>query len=318
MAGDQGTLTDDDGADERNERLCEEMLDILQVSSRHDARELATSQDVTLSYQRRIIGDRIDIPPSGGDHYLLQLIGKGAGQDGGAADGGESRGDIRIVDLARSSELESMVPSGLSTSLPRQLLEKAGSRHLHGAVLKAEWPMTALVAACIEGLCALQARLTKLQADAAQQALATLLLAAWRGHAANGEAEPPHTRLRQRVLEFMDQHIHLQELSPALICHRLNVSRAHLYRAFAADGGVVKMLRDMRLDAVRRELVQAVRPPRSITEMAYSLGFSSANQLLRSFRARFGLTPSEARAELAAGRARDEADALSPLARLAG
>ena len=66
--------------------------------------------------------------------------------------------------------------------------------------------------------------------------------------------------------------------------------------AFANDGGVAKVLRDIRLDAAYRELTGAVRPLRSITEIAYSLGFSSGNQLLRSFRARFGVTPSEARA----------------------
>jgi AraC-like DNA-binding protein len=44
-------------------------------------------------------------------------------------------------------------------------------------------------------------------------------------------------------------------------------------------------------------LTQADHASRSITELAYTLGFSSGNQLLRSFRARFGVTPSEARAQ---------------------
>nr|WP_225737270.1 helix-turn-helix domain-containing protein [Dyella acidiphila] len=113
----------------------------------------------------------------------------------------------------------------------------------------------------------------------------------------DGHAVPSlGTRLRQTIVDFIARNLYLSELSPEFLCRRFNVSRAHLYRAFAADGGVAKVLRDMRLDAAYGELTDAGRATRSITEIAYSLGFSSASQLLRSFRTRFGITPKEARA----------------------
>ncbi|TFL12923.1 helix-turn-helix domain-containing protein [Pusillimonas noertemannii] len=101
--------------------------------------------------------------------------------------------------------------------------------------------------------------------------------------------------LRQRVVAFIEQNIHRPELSPRSISRRFNVSRSHLYRAFASDGGVAKFLRDKRLDAAARELTRAHSPAISIAELAHRLGFSSGNQFLRAFRNRFGITPSQAR-----------------------
>ncbi|MDO8979121.1 MAG: helix-turn-helix domain-containing protein [Afipia sp.] len=39
-------------------------------------------------------------------------------------------------------------------------------------------------------------------------------------------------------------------------------------------------------------------PSRSITEIAYDLGFSNSSQFLRAFRSRFAMTPSEAGREV--------------------
>jgi len=253
--------------------------------------------------QRRRRERRIAVP-GGLDHYLVQLFGAHAqhGQADGA-DGPAATGDLCIFDLAQP--LKSRLDAGatLSVLLPRPLLEKATSlRNLHGLVLKAESPMTSLVVACLQSLAALDASLPEAQAWAAQEALVTLLSAALNAPVSDEvRAASLAAGLRQRVVEFIGRNLCLLELSPDFLCRRFNVSRAHLYRAFAASGGVAKVLRDMRLDAAYRELTQASRDSRSITEMAGSLGFSSGNQLLRSFRARFGITPSEARASAVAG-----------------
>lgn len=234
------------------------------------------------------------------DHYLVQLLPPDSLQGGN--DDKHHRadvGDICIFDLANAPDQQIEPPSITSIVLPRQALEKTiGSRNLHGAVLKAGGSMTPLIASLLHGLCSLQRPLPDMQAMAAQEALITLLSAALKGDVKDEFAEdsPLGTGLRQRIVEFITGNVHVLELSPDSLCRRFKVSRAHLYRAFASDGGVAKVLREIRLDAAYRELTGAVRTPRSITEIAYSLGFSSGNQLLRSFRARFGMTPSQARA----------------------
>ncbi|MGN7964196.1 helix-turn-helix domain-containing protein [Brucella sp. 22210] len=81
---------------------------------------------------------------------------------------------------------------------------------------------------------------------------------------------------------------------------RFDVSRAHLDRAFATVGGVARVLQDRRLDLALLKLTRKSDPPDSIATITASPGFSSGNQLLRSFRAQFGVTPGEAREESAA------------------
>jgi AraC-like DNA-binding protein len=126
-----------------------------------------------------------------------------------------------------------------------------------------------------------------------------MLSAALKGDDVAGQTDlsPLSVALRQRVLEFIEQNLHWRELSPGSIQRRFNVSRSHLYRAFENDGGVAKVLRERRLDAAFAELIRSGNTTRSIARIAYDLGFSSSQQFLRSFRARFGAKPSEVRGD---------------------
>lgn len=256
------------------------------------------------------------------DHYLLKVVTSGMARgDVHGMDASASIGDVCIFDLAQTPMRDAEAGECLSVALPRRLLEKAAGASLHGTVLQANWPMTPLISAYVRGLCALTAQLPDEQAVAAQEAVVTLLLAALKAHGDGeaAEATPQVTGLRQRIVDFIARNIYVMELSPEFLCRRFHVSRAHLYRAFAQDGGVAKVLRDARLDAAYGELTQTAHAPRSITEIAYRLGFSSSNQLLRSFRSRFGVTPSEARARHAADtkdhRRNARQASLPPLAR---
>lgn len=231
------------------------------------------------------------------DHYVLQLLTTGTRQ-GDVADIAlrADVGDICIVD---PMQVAPSAVEAVSIAMSRSALEKAtGVRHLHGMVLKANAAMTPVIASLLCALCSLVAPLPDMQATAAQEAIIVLLSAALKEHRASDvavDASVLGAGLRQRIVEFITRNIQLLELSPDFLCHHFKVSRAHLYRAFANDGGVAKVLRNIRLDAAYRELTQPTRSSRSITEIAYSLGFSSGNQLLRTFRDRFGMTPSEAR-----------------------
>jgi AraC-like DNA-binding protein len=250
--------------------------------------------------RQRYHRDRRHIAQSGLDHYFVHVMTSGAQYgDFDGVDVAAETGDICIFDLAQGQKSQVEAGSTTYVVLPRQPLEKAlGSRKVHGAVLKAHWPVTRLIVDYMDSLCSLETPLPGVHAEAVHEAMVTLLCAALRGGRSDdvANASPFEARLRQRILEFIRHNVHLQELSPDFLCQRFKVSRAHLYRAFAADGGVATVMREMRLDAAYHELTQLGRSGRSITEIAYSLGFSSSNQLLRSFRARFGVTPSEARA----------------------
>lgn len=251
---------------------------------------------------QRFSRDRRNIVQSGLDYYFIQIAVAGAmkGEFNGVSVNVEV-GDILIADLAQTLTTETRAGCRASTLLPREHLEKAvGFRNLHGIVLKAGCPMTKLIATYLGGLFALSTSFSCTQAEAVEEAVVILLAAALKGETLEKAEEfsPLTLVLRQRVMAFIKQNIHLPEMSQELIQRRFNVSRTHLYRAFAADGGVTKVLRDMRLDAAFVELTRRNRSRRSITQIAASLGFSNGNQFLRGFRTRFGVTPSEAREEL--------------------
>ena len=238
---------------------------------------------------------------SGLDHYLIQLFVSGALQ--GDCDGRSisvDPGDICVFDLARTFKSSVVTGSTISVVLPRERVDKAtGGRSLHGAVLKAGSPVTRLLTDFIVSLSDASVDMEPADAQAMEGAAIDLLACGLARHVPDSALDDPSLAhvLRRRVLDFIDANLSEPELGPTLLMRRFRVSRAHLYRTFAADGGVAKVVRERRLDASYRELARSGAPSRSITYIAYQLGFSSSAQFLRAFRARFGMTPSEARQE---------------------
>ena len=73
------------------------------------------------------------------------------------------------------------------------------------------------------------------------------------------------------------------------------MSRATLYRAFEALGGVSEWLQTRRLQQVRRLLTDTAAP---VAEAGRLAGFANPSHLTVAFQARFGLTPSAFRQTL--------------------
>lgn len=83
------------------------------------------------------------------------------------------------------------------------------------------------------------------------------------------------------------------ELSSEVLARELRVSRRTLQRAFAREGlSVAGYVRDLRLDAVRRALDLPHGRP-GISELAARWQFADSSHLSRSFKQRFGMTPTE-------------------------
>lgn len=245
--------------------------------------------------------DRRVIASSDLDQYLVAVVGGGglSGDFAGASVTARS-GDICVLDLAQPVQSDVTVGGMFSTLVPRQALAKAtGYANLHGLVLKAHLPMTNLLTTYLGGLSGFGNQPSDDEAVAVQEALVTILAAALRGEQPDGSGDlrPLSMALRQRALDFIDSNIDNPDLSPDYILRRFHVSRAHLYRAFAEDGGISNVIRDRRLDAAFVELTRTDVVARLVTEIAFALGFTNVSHFLRRFRARFGLTPGEARRE---------------------
>ena len=115
--------------------------------------------------------------------------------------------------------------------------------------------------------------------------------------------------LRERMLTFIENHLPHPDLGPELLMQRFRISRAHLYRAFAEDGGIVGVIRDKRLHAAFRALVDPRKASRSAAGIAGDFGFSNAAKFQKAFLTRFGITPDEARQQgRSVASATDDAD----------
>lgn len=88
------------------------------------------------------------------------------------------------------------------------------------------------------------------------------------------------------------------DFSIAKAARRQGVSPRYIQQLFAGVGtSFSEVLRDGRLDLASRLLGEVENLGRSISEIAFDAGFSDLSTFNRVFRRRFGLTPSDVRAE---------------------
>lgn len=96
----------------------------------------------------------------------------------------------------------------------------------------------------------------------------------------------------RRLAEFVDAQLHDPELCAQRLATVLNVSRRTLYNLFREAGLTPHAY------ILSRRLRQAARrlsgePGRTITEIAFALGFADAAHFSRVFHERFGMSPSQ-------------------------
>lgn len=232
--------------------------------------------------------DQRRISLGGLDHCLAQVFVQGGlrGEHaGGALQVGP--GELCVFDLARPFRSEVRAGATVSILLPRALLP-ADAQVPHGLVLQRTHAGARLL---IEHLQALAREAHEL--DAAEQAAAAqATLALWQGALrCSAGACTLQRDLGQRLRAYIATHLAEPELGPEHLQRQFGLSRAVLYRQFAAEGGVAAHIRKARLDQCLREI--GLQPRRvQLTELLYRWGFASDQQFTRAFRRRFGVTPS--------------------------
>jgi AraC-like DNA-binding protein len=244
-----------------------------------------------LSRDRR----RVEATP---DHLVLQLYRSGgfAGEMGGAPIT-VARGQIAVCDLRRQLDVWANPSGTIGLTIPRHLLDGVD---LGRVPSRLDGARERLLAARIT---LLHQRMPTLGDAETPVAVADLLAALRRlfdpSVAADvldaPELDADLVAVAERAIAGL---LASPNLSPEMIADRLHVSRATLYRAFAPLGGVMRHVWGMRLAAVRAAL-DARAEPRTLARLAADHGFKTAAHLSRGFRAQFGMTPSDWRAQRA-------------------
>jgi AraC-like DNA-binding protein len=111
--------------------------------------------------------------------------------------------------------------------------------------------------------------------------------------AGRGTAITQRESLRERIKQHVMRHLADPDLSVEQIARALNVSRRHLYNAFADEpDGVAGFLLARRIEACRLAFDDLKLAERSITEIALAFGFSNPAHFSRVFRNQTGVSPS--------------------------
>jgi len=99
----------------------------------------------------------------------------------------------------------------------------------------------------------------------------------------------------ERILALVHRRLSDRALTPESACAELGISRSYLFKILAEGGHTFSgYVRQCRLDECRRLLVE--QPRRPVSDIAADWGFDEVSSFNRAFRARFGMSPSQARA----------------------
>ncbi|NVP55104.1 helix-turn-helix domain-containing protein [Mycoplana rhizolycopersici] len=239
------------------------------------------------------------VAQTGLELVLVQMITEGS--DVRIVDGREivSRpGDIFISDLTRTIATTVQHCRNVTIAVPRTLISdsEADLDRLHDRVLQADTTAARLFASHLATTWrerhSIAAGETEMVAQATAQLLASLALS-------NAGREDVQRSISAsvivRVCRYIDDNLGRADLGPDLICREMGLSRAALYRLFEPLEGVARHIRNRRLVRVFRALTSRRAEVRTIAEIAYAHGFFDMSAFIRAFKARYGMTPSDAR-----------------------
>ena len=101
---------------------------------------------------------------------------------------------------------------------------------------------------------------------------------------------------RQQILSYVEAHLPESDLTPARAAHDLGMSRRWLYALFD-EGGVsfAAWVARRRLEECMKLLSDPDHDHLTIAQIAFRCGFNDLSTFNRRFRARFAMTPTDAR-----------------------
>jgi len=102
--------------------------------------------------------------------------------------------------------------------------------------------------------------------------------------------------VRARIQSFIQRNLADPELSIQRIATHMQCTKRYLHKVFSDEGQTLcHYIWAQRLERCRAELMRPEMAAKSITQIAFSCGFSNGAHFSRAFRARFGKPPRDYR-----------------------
>jgi AraC-like DNA-binding protein len=233
----------------------------------------------------------------GMDHILVQVFLEGGGT---AETGAEIKpGDMLVIDLGRRHAMVNTDFANLTLVLPRDVNPDLSDilSPLHARRLGSENPMVRFMGDHMQALWKSVPDMDMLQAAGALQG--TLgLMEGWLSRDGLIDREPTpevSAAIGKSIKVYLEKNLSLT-LPPQELANTFNISRSQLYRIFEPHGGVGRYIWERRMQRALRMLSQTQFTNLSIGSVAFSCGFTSEAHFSRSFKSRFGQSPSRIRA----------------------
>lgn len=119
------------------------------------------------------------------------------------------------------------------------------------------------------------------------------------------EAAQSHTApvqsVRAQIIDFIEAHITNEDLAVGTIALAFGYSTRQIHRMFQDEAGmtVSEYIWKARLAHVLQDLRSALSRDKTITEIAFTWGFSNSAHFSRAFKEAYGMTPSQCRSAAA-------------------
>ncbi|WP_162559756.1 helix-turn-helix domain-containing protein [Methylobacterium radiodurans] len=203
--------------------------------------------------------------------------------------------DFVVYDLAQPISMTASAVTATNILLPRAVLGEriASIDGLHGCVFNGgRDAATRIFSAYLQDVVAHSEQLAASYHPGIAEAAAKLCCAAL--PAAAGDAVMAERRVSIEIRAFIQTHLGAPDLGPDMICERFGLSRATLYRQFAADDGVQNHIRNRRLARAMTLLTRPGNGRPRVSSIAYAVGFTDEKTFSRAFKRRFGFLPRDA------------------------
>ena len=205
-------------------------------------------------------------------------------------------GNLAVFDTTQRNQFT--VPESLSLRgmmIPRAALDEVGGRSWmrDGVVLNPTAPATRLLMSHLATLSEVVLGMGSATMSAARMAALELFVGALRSGSDVCSAASVRPALRSSIERYIDRHLLDGDVTPTAIATAHWVSIRTVNRVFSATGQTVgEIVRARRLARARAEVTAS---DRSISVIAHRWGFSDTSHFSRTFKARYGYSPTDYR-----------------------
>ena len=208
-------------------------------------------------------------------------------------------GGLVIIDSDRPFELSfSDRLEQLCLTIPKALVDpRLAVPQIAAALpLRTETASASVVAAALRALAGQRAPVTPREALAVNESLAALVATAVSEATLDG-TDSHRDELTQGIIDEVERGFADPDLTPGVVARRLSISLSYLTKLLHHRGTTFgHLLLERRLDHAWALLAPGLAHGRTVTSIATACGFRDSAHFARTFRARFGVTPSARRA----------------------